>query len=249
MRRWLLTAFAVALWILPSTVQADPFFTISVSDLTLDVGGTGFVDVFIQSTDGSIQPLALANYTFLISDPNNTGHTLEFSTTQDTSYLTFDGTVTPANPTGLAYVFPQSSNAAGSPPFGTIMDSGNGTNNLFQSGDSNVDPSNGLTNVSITSKVLLIRLEVTAAQGSQPMADEKFSVSLVPIAGSDSGTTFFQSTRDFDAGTTESFTSTPGTVTIRSVPEPSSLALLATGCLVSGWMIRRRALRNHSARG
>ena len=234
MRKWFLAALTVALFLFSSVTRAD--FLVTIGSLDLNSGGSGTLDVMIASSDG-VTPQALANagYTFVIT-PLNNGNTLEFVTAQDQSYEHASN-----------YVFPLSGNVYFNNSNG-VVSSGTGTHDILTGGDNNYDSVIGLSNVLVTSPVLLIRLQITAAAGAQPQSGDQFSVSLSPPTDSAyNNTTFFQTAADADAAAGEAYSSTSGLVTIRSVPEPGSFALLALGSLASGWMTRRRTIRKHSA--
>jgi hypothetical protein len=250
MRRWLFVAFVVAVLTFPGKANADPIFNITIGSLDLNPGGSGTIDVMISSAvtnpiDGSLvaQNLANAGYAFAISaSSSGNGSTLEFETTQDQSYES-DGN----------YVFPHSGNVSFGNTNGVITSSTLGINDIFSNGGDNnlldpLDPSQGLANVLVSTPVLLIRLQVTAANGSLPQPGDQFFVTLQPPSDvALNNTTFFQSVADNNSGTGEPYISSPGLVTIHAVPEPGSFALLGIGSLASGWLIRRRAVRNHSA--
>lgn len=248
MRKWFVTFLFLTLLNLPDQVFGG--FIVTVGNLDLQQGGSGYIDVTISSSDSTPFQLAQAGYSFAITSLGN-DHTLEFSAVYDPSnmvYLEDDSSYT-SDP---KYVFPNSTNGAfsianlitSSPP-GTP-----GVNNILTGGDANLldlnDPGLGLANADISTRDLLIRLHVTAALDSLPVVGDQFSVALVPPTGTGdpSGVTLFQYL-DHDGNLiTEPFTSFSGTV--RIVPEPGSFALCAIGGLAGGWILRRRTVRNRA---
>lgn len=239
MRRWSFATLAIAL-LMGSTARADePALTITIGNVSINEGGSGFLDVMIKSTSGSPVNLAQAGYEFLITPDINvitnlpTTTTLQFTDPQPFGYLS------DAN-----YVFPQSGNLQFPPP-GTVVDEVNYHNDHLSGGDNNFD--GGFVNVAVTGDVLLIRLQLTAnlsmLPGIPPVEGDTFKITLLTPDGPIGNATLFTDQDFVDV----SYTSTVGTVTIigRAVPEPGSLALLGIG-LISGLGVMVR--RKHSIR-
>ena len=234
MRRWFLATSAIAIALmLGGSARAD--LTITIGNVSIPEGGTGFLDVMIKSTDGSAQNLAQAGYEFLITPDINvitmmpTATTLEFTLSQPQGYMS-----------EMGYVFPMSGNVQFMTTNGAVS-TVNNPNDRLSGGDNNLDP--GLTNVSVTGDVLLIRLQLTAnlfmLPGIPPVVGDTFKVRLLTPSDDPFGTsTLFQD----QVGNDLTYTSTIGTVTItaRAVPEPGSLAMLALGAIAIGTFARRR---------
>ena len=257
MRRWLVAIFAVVLLILPgSAAQADPDFTISISDISIDVNGTGYLDVMIRSTGGAnsdqVRALGVAGYSFAITtvDPINVHNTLQFVSQQPNAYEY-----------NSQYVFYNTSDNVLNSGIGTngnVTSSATGVNDLYNGGDSNYDL-NAIggpfvdRNVPLAG-VLLIRLQlVSTALDNLGLVGDQFKVALVPLQNNTTPSstvfqTYDQSTNTAPDPTASSYTSNEATVTIRlrAVPEPGSFALLAIGGLAGGWIVRRRAVRGGS---
>lgn len=236
MRRPLLAALAATIAFALQVRQAHADFTVTVGSATITEGDTGFVDVMIRSDGASALPLASAGFTFNITATNN-ANTLEFISLQPqdqsapptaaylTSYLVDPNYV----------FFGNSSDFDNKTAVGNVTSTLTGTNDQYDGGDSTF-LNNGADLFVPTTDVLLIRLSLTAALGSMPVAGDTFTIALTPSS------TAFQTRADLDSGFREPYTPISGTVTIsaRSVPEPGSLMLIAFGFPTVGWVLRRR---------
>lgn len=200
---------AAALWLSATNTYAD--FLITVGDLNLPVGGTGTLDVLIESTTLGGTPLSLFNMQFEIVPAGGTLTRLEFTDPQPDSQLTAAG-----------YVFSGNSfDFDNSVPVGAVSTT-TLPNDTFFGGDST---SSG-TNVNVTTPLLLARLQVTALTGAPPDAGDTFTIRML-TSGSE-----FNSFNDAGALVPQGFQSLDGTVTISSpVPLPSGLVLALTGVL------------------
>jgi len=174
-------------------------FIVSVSDVTLSPGTTGFVDVTISSDQPAGDLLSTFGFEFRIT---TTGATrLEFFSPQPDPQLSDPG-----------YVFFGNSFAATNAlPIGNVLTT-LVPNDTFSGGDSE----SNFADVNITSSKLLARLLITTMTTLPPAVSDTFQVSLEPT-----NTFFFDS--NFNA---ISFSTIPGTVAIQQpatiVPEPTS---------------------------
>jgi hypothetical protein len=218
--RALLTTLAVALGV-GSATRAD--LVVTVGNATISQGGTGSVDVLIRSTNPSGDPLSSFGFEFQIL-PTGPRH-LDFRNPQ------LDGEL--ALP---SYVFAgNSGDVVDGVPVGVVHSVSGGTNNQFVGGDET--DSGG--NVQVTGNQLLVRLDLTAATSSAPVGGDTFTIALQPSAF----TGFLDA-----ANHPIPFTSTAGVITITaSVPEPGSLALLATGASLA--LLSSAAPRRGPTRG
>jgi hypothetical protein len=183
------------------TSSARANYVISVSSLSLAPGGTGTLNVNIDSTAPSGNDLDTFGFEFQITTSRPT--LLEFTSAQPNPY------------SDSAYVFFGNSLDQGPPlfPLGIVSSVG-GQSNTYTGDDGTVT---GSVHIGGTAK-LLLQMSVTAATGSlSPLPGDTFTIGLVPNAD-----TFFSA-----SGSNVPFSSTPGTVTIAtaSVPEPASLVL------------------------
>ena len=191
---------------LSSFVRAD--LVISVDSLTLAPGGTGTLDVNINSTNPLGDNLDTFGFEFQITTSRPT--VLEFVSTQPNPY------------SNSSYVFFNNSLNQGPPVFalGTVSSVG-AQSNTYIGGDGTVTGSADIG----SPNQLLLQLSVTAATGAlSPVPGNTFTISLIPGAN----------TSFSDNGTGIPFTSTAGTVTISpaSVPEPEPLVLLGFTVLI-----------------
>lgn len=195
-----------------TSVKAD--LVVTVKDTELTVGGTGYVDVLIRSSDSD--DLQLINYAFQITDIGTTIGDLRFATQVDSEIATSN------------YLFNGNSGgwsaARHDAPAFSRMTGGDFTGDF--------------TDASITgSNLLLVRLEVEhfLASGTFPDAslNDRFEISLLP--GFD--TFAFDSLgEDVDFGTPIN-----GEVTFAAVPEPSSVAFVLSCTIFALNQRRRRA--------
>jgi len=173
---------------------------VTIQDLTITQGQSGFVDVTISSDSGDL----LNNYGFQFLITGGTTSSLSFVDPQPRAYLS-----------DSSYVFSGNSSAVLVPAdignvatTTTTNDTYNGSDSLFTG-----------TNVTLgATQQLLVRLNVQAS-GVPPNPNDVFTISVNPAA-----TAFL----DFNFNPA-SFTSTSGSVTVAVVPEPSSLALAIIG--------------------
>lgn len=188
---------------------------ITVGDLSLPQGGTGFVNVTIRSDEASGDSLNLASFQFAIDTLGATQ--LEFVDPQPDSQLV-----------DAAYVFAGDSfDDAFFLPVGTVS-TDVVPNDTFTGGDSTLSGSD----VIVTTDRLLARLQVTSATTLPPGAGDKFTIRLIT-----GPSTSFEST-----GGSVAFSGVDGTVTISpaSVPEPSSFCLLLGAAAIGVCKMRRR---------
>ncbi|MFO0888286.1 MAG: PEP-CTERM sorting domain-containing protein [Isosphaeraceae bacterium] len=195
-------ALAILLLLLPPSRAG---LIVSIGDLVLQPGGTGFVDVMIRSDIASGDQLGAFGFEFHIEGAGP--RRLEFVSPQPDPQL---GDAT--------YVFSGDSlDASLSLPVGSVS-----TivvpNDTFVGGDSTASGGD----MRVTSGRLLVRLQVTAAASLPPALGDTFSIGLAPTAS----TFFVDSSLNPVA-----FLSQPGTVSI--VPEPASLILLGAGGILA----------------
>jgi hypothetical protein len=199
------------------TPSARANYLITIGNLTLAPGGTGTLNVNIDSTAPAGNNLDTFGFEFQIT--TSSPRLLEFTSSQPNPY------------SNSAYVFFGNSLNQGPPVFalGTVSSMG-APSNTYTGGDGTVT---GSVHIGATNE-LLCQLSVTAATGAlSPVAGDTFSINLVPNAN-----TFFSV-----GGTGTPSSSTSGTVTIgsASVPEPASLLLSGLAMLVGTacWLVRR----------
>ena len=185
---------------------------LSVEDLTLPAGGTGFVDVTIKS-DG-VDALNLFTFEVQILPFGAPQGLLEFTSPQPDPQLA-----------DLNYVLFGNSIKSLGIPVGNVGQTVS-PNDTFAGEDFTVDLSD--VGVEATER-LLLRLQVTASAAAAPLAGDQFSIVLTDLL-------FLSSD-----GSLVPFESTPGTVTVAAaaaVPEPASISLLCLGAL--GLVVKRR---------
>jgi len=186
---------------------------VSVGNTVIQEGGTGYVDVTIESDAPLGDPLAMFGFEFRIETAGATR--LDFVTSQSDWQLTSSD-----------YVFAGDSLADLFPPVGTVATTivpddtyvgGDGT----ESGDELLVGSLNR---------LLVRLEVTAQTALPPVLGDTFTIRLV-----DGPNTFFLDSAFNDVA----YQSTFGTVQV--VPEPATWVLAALGTLIILPRLSRRA--------
>lgn len=183
---------------------------VSIGDLSLPVGGTGYVDVMVSSNSPGGDLLNAFNIDFRISSQGQSR--LEFLSNQPDPQL--------AN---VNYVFYGNSFDHDDPlntnpfPVGTVSSLGE-PNNRFVGGDNTADYTD--VTVNANSK-LLARLQVTANTDLPPNAGDTFTISFDA-----SGTSFQHG--DITSPTMVPYTvGSPGIITV--VPEPNTLLSLIAG--------------------
>lgn len=219
MRRFALLILLIA----GSSGAARADLIVTIGDADVAVGGPAFVDVFVRSD--AILGDFLSGFGFEFRIETAGASRLEFVNPQpdpqlaDARYVLF-GDSLDAN--------------AGLPVGNVLLKVVPG--DTFLGGDST--DSGG--NVLVTTSRLLARLQVTAATALPPSLGDTFTIRLVDDpAGSNS---FFSN----NAGSVP-FSSMSGTVTVRSVPEPSSLLLALVAAPGLAWWIRRQGRRTTGA--
>jgi hypothetical protein len=220
--------------VLPIDV-ANAAVVIQVEDTEIGAGQSGFVNVWISSSDES-DSLKLFNVVFGLTPLGSPSSTLEFIAPQttlgntDPNYVFVDD----LEPTGLMLNWIQ--------------------NDVVEGGD--LTASGGEVELPATlSRRLLARLDVNhllgAGQSANDAIGETFRISLLEefmLSNDDTFVTFFD---DASGPLSLDFSNvTPGTITIvapsvTAVPEPSSLILLASGG--AGWLVRSRRKRSAQA--
>ena len=224
-----LFVLAVAALQLASPASGSAGLIVSVGDLTLPAGGTGFVDVHIRS-DGS-DVLSAYSFAFQIAPAGLVDTRLEFTHPQAAPQL--------ADP---AYVFSGNSVAEFLGELGTVSQT-LAPGDTLDGGDAVF-----LGNVVLDgTDRLLARLEVTAATGMPPVAGDQFTISLLPSS------VFFGDLLPLDWNADAS--QLTGTVTISeasAIPEPASMTLFCLGGLglaAAGRRVRRESNRRRDANG
>ena len=213
------------LTVVSPTTRAD--IIIDVQDAMITAGGSGWVDVFISSSDGS-DTLDFANYDFAISVVGVPASTLQFSNPQDLTETGFFNYVFAGDADAITVVTLNNSQYAAYA--GTL---------LFLGVDLTTSPSTAL----------LARLEVESVLGPGQTAaqanGEQFEISLLSSAN-----TLFQDENGNDLTIDGSSFTNTGLITIQAtaaVPEPGSLALCAIGAAVMAYRMRRQRNKTHSS--
>ena len=196
-----------------TVAKADVFVT--VGNISVSPGATAYLPVYIQSDVGDF--LASTNFEFRITTGGPTR--LEFSNSPSPA---FDPTFSDSE-----YIFVGNS-------LDETFDLSLGTaslsvvpNDTFIGGDATAD----LSDVTIpSSNLLLAELPITTSTALPPVAGDTFTISIIPISGSDfiGNTGFADSSGQF-----ASFSSVSGTVTIVPEPSPWLLAVLGAGTFIS----------------
>jgi len=216
MRQLCVAVLALAAILCGPAARAD--LVVTIDDGTVAVNGSGFVNVWIESTDPSGEDLFSYSLEFQITaSPSNTGlNDLQFSDPQSGDFLTDSD-----------YVFAGVSESAG-PPISAPSVVGT---TLFAGDNVNTTPG---SNVLVTqTKKLLIRLELSAQLLALEPGDS-YSVTLL-----NTGFTGFTRFVDVTTGPAPvSFRSVSGLVTITAVPEPATMLLV-----VMGWPLQRLVRR------
>jgi hypothetical protein len=200
-------------------VQAEVHVT--VGNLQLQPGGTGYIDVMAEGQGDLVQSFGLD---------------LRITTTAP-SWLQFDDPQPADYLSDQDYLFHDESYLAANQPmsFGSV-------GLAIVPGDMLVggDFRPNSTDVLVNGQKLLTRLQVTANTLMPPSVGDTFTISLAP----DSSTYFSDSV--FNA---IQYSAVPGTVTIALVPEPGTLSLVAAGSLLVFLGRCRARFRAHSASG
>jgi hypothetical protein len=209
--------------------SASAGLIVSVSDLTLPAGDTGFVDVNIRSDSGDL--LQFFQLELRIEPVGVPGTRLEFTAVQPDPQLTDPDYVFFGDSFAQIVGVPVGSVSTAVVPGDT-----------FSGGDFTFSFSDVV--VGATDE-LLARLEVTADTGLPPIPGDQFTVSVI------SANSFFVDSQFSLNGQFNPipFDSTPGTVTIASatvIPEPASLTLFCLGGLGIA-AARHRRLRRRTA--
>jgi hypothetical protein len=203
-----IATFAFAIILLgPTATHAQAGLMISLSTPNVAPGGTGMMDIAVTSSSGDT--LSAFGLELLITPVGNPTSLLQFTTAQIDPY------------SNSTYVFAgQSFNSDLSLPFWGLPLSTNYPKDTIFGGDSNdgstlgyvtIPPTAGAANSYLAS--VQFQAPIGATLGDQ------FQISLVQ----DPSFTYF----DDQNGNPLNYTSTGGQVTIVSVPEPSSLTLMA----------------------
>jgi hypothetical protein len=214
-------ASALLLLLLGTSRPTRADFIVTIGNQMIPQGGSGFVDVMIQSDDPAGDLLTGFGFELVIT--SGSARTLQFVDPQPDPQLTVP-----------EYVFSgNSADLAGGDPVGQVSSAGGGTNNRFVGGDDTADASDVL----VTTERLLARLLLTSALGTPPLAGDVFTIALQPSAF----TSF-----DSNAGPID-FSSVAGEVVITGpvnpIPEPATLflALVATVLVLPArWRVARR---------
>lgn len=210
MMRWLTSACLAAVVFAESSARAD--LIVTIGSTTLEQGGTGFVDVFVRSTDGS-DLLGGFGVEFAITNLSGSS-SLWFSVSQNDAYL--------SDPN---YIFVGDSSALSFPPVGV------GQETAYIGGDA----TESLVDIQVpTSDRLLARLDLTTLTSAPSAIGDQFTISLVNSLN----TFFFNSGDELPFPTTTPGTVT---IAAAGVPEPSSLILAASALGAAGFLRRRRA--------
>jgi hypothetical protein len=232
-------SWCLAILLAGFAIPARADFVISIGSATVPQGGTGTVDVFLNSTAGSSSPDLLNNlaFTLQITGP----HELQFTSTQNFSYLN-----------GSQYVFfGDSTDQKTSSPDGTVKTTVY-ANDTFAGSDSTFS-SNPVSLSSSSGQVLLASLSLNTAITN---VGDSYTISLVPPTGSgsmNSSTSTFFDDFNFSTGAETSavpFTNTPETVTITAsaIPEPATIVLGLTAVPILSGVYRVRCLRTATGR-
>ncbi|MGD9632155.1 MAG: hypothetical protein AB7O59_24490 [Pirellulales bacterium] len=193
-----------------ATARAD--FIVTVGNVSLGPGSTGYLPVYIKSD--SSDALAITSFEFRI-------------TTGGPRRLEFLNSPSPASDPTFSdptYVFAGNSlDEDLNLPLG-VAALATVPNDSFIGGDATADFSDVAVS---TSDFLLAMLPINAATALPPIAGDTFTITLVPPSapGLDANTGFADSSAQFSE-----FSSIPGSVLI--VPEPSVLTLLIVACIV-----------------
>lgn len=237
-----LLRYSMAFWLL-SFSAADAGLVISVGSKDLAAGSSGNVPVYISSSPGT-GPInvAMDQFEFQITGTENiltfTASPVPDPTFADPNYIFSDANL---NNTG------QSFDASQSIGLSTNLGADNYPYDQFYGGDSAVDNNFNLVNAAVpdmlptlADNMLLALLPVTAFTA---VPGDTFTISLVPTGGSNDPTTSFVDS----AGSYDSYSSTPGTVTITAAaaatPEPGTLGMFLLGATGLLWRSRQRRVR------
>jgi hypothetical protein len=239
-RRVWISSLALLLVGLAGPVRADVILT--VDSTTISPGGAGTVDVWLASTASASSPDQIDNYAFVLQISNNgmDGTQLSFNPNQDFTPV--------AN--NSSYLFYNDSFGVS----GNVTTSMTGYPNDTFTGSDSTAVGNPVS-ISTGTSYLLASLTVLTATGSPPIANDSFTISLIPTSGTGSvmgnpaPVTYFDNFDFNNTGTELSatpFTSVSGTETISQgspvVPEPASIVSGLIGMVVlAGFVGVRRA--------
>jgi hypothetical protein len=207
-RRNLVSAILVALAFY-SSASADVI--VSVGNLNLMPGGTGFVDVTVSGNSDLLQSFGL-EFRIRTSDATE----LDFADPQPYDYLTDSG-----------YVLFGNSFASANPPVGNVCDT-DVPRDTFIGGDMTMNA----PNVKVTDTKLLVRLQVTTDTLLPPEVGNSFTISLEP-----SSSTYFSDS----ALNSIAYTATAGTVSIVPEPGTMTLLFVSAGFLMLGRLLQRQS--------
>jgi hypothetical protein len=223
--RWKVRLLTACL-ILAATPSAFAGFVVNIDSLSFAQGQTtGTLNVSISSTDGSPVNLTAFGFNFQIAPVNSAPPELIFVDPQPQPF------------SSLNYVFyNNSADQFAGAMLGNVSTTST-PNDTYSGSDGTNDGSNVVIS-STTGTFLLLQLQVSLSPQFLQTAGT-FDISLIPgsyggpPASPSSEVFFVASDPNSPSGVDyENFTSNVGTVTIPAVvPEPSSIALLATGVL------------------
>jgi hypothetical protein len=202
MKRRILLSVALFLVFLPATIRAE--LILSVTNLTLPVGGIGYVDVMVSSNSNDGDLVNAFNLDLCLATQGQTR--LEFATVQpdlqlsDNDYIFFNNSFASDTTIAIGAV-------------STLVE----PNDRFVGGDNTAN----FADVLVTSPRLLARLQVTADTALPPNEGDVFVLAV------NANSTSFQN-GDVVNPTLVGF-SVSNTGTISVVPEPAVLILLGIG--------------------
>ena len=218
----------VTCWLLISVNRVEADLVVEVESTSINAGGVGFVNVFINDPVGG--GVSLAQYHFKITNEGSPASTLEFTIPQDFSENLLSD-----------YLFASDLDSSGLTDFGLTSDSFIGSD-LSLSG----------VNVPLgPSRLLLARLDVRHVLGPGQTVDQATSDQFRISLQNDADTFFEDDSLNQLVLDPSSFTG--GLITIQNspaaIPEPSSLILVLAGLPVIAarrYRFRRLASRVRS---